>query len=74
MKRLKICEFVESELKELREQCNFTDDELCYFNLRAKDKSNIQISFDMHISESKVNSLAKRVKSKINKVLQRNKA
>lgn len=69
MKRFKIREFVESELKELREQCNFTDDELCYFNLKAKDKSNIQISFEMHISESKVNSLSKRVKAKINKIL-----
>ncbi len=69
MKRLNICEFVESELKELREQCNFSDDELCYFNLKAKDKSNIQISFDMHISESKVNSLSRKVKAKISKVL-----
>ena len=27
--------------------CNFTDDELMYFNLRAKDKSNVQIALEM---------------------------
>lgn len=74
MKRLKICGFVESELEELRKQCNFTDDELQFFNLKAKDKSNIQISFEMNISESKVNNLSKRVKAKIKKILERNKA
>lgn len=65
----KICNFVEWELDMFREKCNFTDDELCYFNLRAKDKSNVQIALEMNISESKVSKLARKVKSKMIRVL-----
>ena len=65
----KIRDFVEWELDMFREKCNFTSDELCYFNLRAKDKSNVQIALEMNISESMVSKLAKRVKSKMCKVL-----
>ena len=69
-KRLpKIRDFVEWELQMFRDKCNFTEDELTYFNLRAKDKSNIQIALEMNISESQVSKLAKRVKSKMLKVL-----
>lgn len=68
MKRIKICNYVQQELQELREKCNFTDEELAYFNLKAKDKSNIQISFEMHVSESKVERLSRQVKNKIFKV------
>ena len=65
----KISNFVEWELQMFRDKCNFTPDELEYFNLRAKDKSNVQISLEMNISESKVSKLAKKVKSKIIRVL-----
>ena len=41
---MKICDFVESELDNFRNKCNFTDEELEFFNLRAKDKSLVQIS------------------------------
>lgn len=64
-----IRDFVEFELQKFRDECNFTEDELRYFNLRAKDKSNIQIALEMHISEPQVSKLAKRVKTKIKKVL-----
>lgn len=66
---MKIRDFVEKELEMFRKECNFTDDELCYFNLRAKDKSNIQIATEMNISEAQVSKLAKRVKVKMIKVL-----
>lgn len=62
-------DFTVPELNKFRELCNFTDDELQYFNLRAKDKSNIQIALDMNISEAQVSKLAKRVKSKILRVV-----
>ena len=52
-----------------RDKCNFTDDELMYFNLRAKDKSNAQIAMEMNVSEAQVSKLAKRVKSKMIRVL-----
>ena len=59
----KIRDFVEWELN------YFSDSELRYFNLRAKDKSNIEIAFEMNISESQVSKLARRVKSKMKRVL-----
>ena len=51
MKQLKICDFVKWELDMFREQCNFTEEELTYFNLKAKNKSNVEVAMDMHISE-----------------------
>ena len=68
-KQQKIRDFVSWELDMFREQCNFTDDEMMYFNLRAKDKSNVQIALEMNVSESQVSKLAKRVKSKMLRVL-----
>lgn len=58
-------DYVNSELDLFRKECNFTEQELMYFNLRANDKSNIQISLEMNISTSQVSKLAKRVKGKI---------
>lgn len=69
MKQLKICDFVKWELDMFREQCNFTEEELTYFNLKAKNKSNIEVAMDMHISEPKVSILARKVRKKIFKVL-----
>lgn len=62
-------DFVKSELDFLREECNFSDEELTYFNLRAKHHSNLQIAIEMNVSEGKVSKLAKSVKTKILKVL-----
>ena len=66
---MKIRDFTVPELNKFRELCNFTDDELTYFNLRARDKSNIEIAIEMNVSEAQVSKLAKRVKSKIIRVL-----
>lgn len=66
---MKIRDFTVPELNKFRELCNFTDDELAYFELRSKDKSNIEISLALHISESQVSKLAKRVKSKIRRII-----
>lgn len=62
-------DFTVPELEMLREKCNFTPDELEYFNLRAKYMSNVQIAIEMNVSESKVSKLARKVKSKILRVL-----
>lgn len=64
-----IADFVEWELQKFRDECNFTDEELEYFNLRAKNKSNTQIALTMHISEAKVSKLARKVKNKMLKVI-----
>lgn len=66
---MKIYDFVEWELQKFRDECNFTDDELQYFNLKSKNKSNIEISIEMSVSEPQVSKLAKRVKTKILKVI-----
>jgi hypothetical protein len=62
-------DFTVPELDRFRELCNFTDPELEYFNLRTRDKSNIEIAMEMNISEAQVSKLAKRVKSKIIRIL-----
>lgn len=58
-------DYTKSELDRYVEGCNFTDSELQYFLLKSRDKSNIQISFEMNISERQVSTLAKRVKVKM---------
>ena len=66
---MKICDFTVPELDKFRELCNFTPQELQYFNLRSKDKSNVQIAYEMNVSESTVSVLARKVKKKIIKIL-----
>ena len=61
--------FTKPEIDYFVEMCNFTDDELQYFILKTKDKSNVSISLHMNVSEPQVSRLAKRVKTKILKVL-----
>ena len=66
---MQIRDFTVPELETFRKLCNFTDDELEYFNLKAKDKSNVQIAMIMKVSEAQVSKLAKRVKSKMIRIL-----
>ena len=65
---MKIRDYTKPELEYFREQCNFTDEEMIYFNLKAKDCSMIDISLKMNVSTSQVSKLAKRVSSKISRV------
>ena len=69
MKHLQICDFTVPELGRFRELCNFTPDELEFFNLRSRDKSIVEISLIMNISESKASVLSSKVKKKIIKIL-----
>lgn len=66
---MQIYDFTEPELQFFRDQCNFTPEELEYFELRSKDKKNYQIAMEMCVSESKVYSLSKKVKSKMKRVI-----
>lgn len=68
-RNLQIYDFIEPELDYFRKFCNFSDDELEYFNLRAKHISNTAISLKMNISEAQVSKLAKRVKDKIKRAV-----
>ena len=69
MKNIQVYNFVEWELQKFRNECNFTDEELQCFELKAKDKSIEYIAQEMHISTAKVSRLVRRVKSKILKVI-----
>ena len=69
MEILKLSSFTIPELNKFRKLCNFTEQERKYFNLRSKDYSNVQIALALHVSEAQVSKLAKRVKSKIKRVI-----
>lgn len=66
---MQLYDFTVPELDKFRELCNFTESELEYFNLRSKHRSNVEIAFSMNVSEAQVSKLAKKVKSKIIRVL-----
>ena len=66
---MKINDFVEIELQKFRRECNFSDEELEFFNYRAKNIPIETIAERMNISVSKANKLSKKVKTKIIKVL-----
>lgn len=62
-------EFTQPEIDNFIEKCNFTNDEESYLILRCKGLTNVQISLKMNVSEPQVSKLAKRVKTKIKKVV-----
>lgn len=66
---MKIRDFTVPELNKFKELCNFTQDEMMYFDMRSKDKSNVQIAMAMSISEAQVSKLAKRVKDKMKRII-----
>lgn len=66
---MKLYDFTEPELRIFRKECNFTDDELQVFNLKAKNKSIVYIAMQMNISEAQVSKLTARIKKKILKVI-----
>lgn len=66
---MQLYDFTVPELNKFRELCNFTDDELEYFELRSKKKSNVQIALTMHVSEAQVSKLARKVKNKIIRII-----
>jgi len=65
---MKIYELTNPELDKYREKCNFSDDELAFFNARAKHKSYVQIAVEFFWSESKVYKISRDVKRKMNRI------
>lgn len=65
---MQIYDLTVPELNRYRELCNFLDDELEFFNLRARGKSLVQIAIAMNVSESQASILSKKVKSKMERV------
>ena len=65
---MKICDFTKPELDKFREQCNFTDEELQCFELKARNKTNTELSLTLNMSESKVSAIMKKIRTKIFKI------
>ena len=65
---MQIYDYTVPELQRYRELCNFIDDEMEYFNLRSRGRSNIQIAIAMNVSEAQVSKVAKRVRAKMDRV------
>ena len=66
--KIVIRKYSNEDLDKFRRLCNFTADERTYFELCLKRFSHVKIALEMHVSESTVSNLAKRVKSKIRRI------
>ena len=66
--QIKIYDFTKRELEIFLERANFTEDEECLFNLRAKYYTLEQAAEEMNISSKTAYRINKRVKKKIVKV------
>ena len=61
-------DYTKPELKHFEDNCNFTESEKKYFDLKSRDWSNTRISIEMNVPEQQVCKLARRVKNKINRI------
>lgn len=66
---MKICAFTNQKLEMFRNECNFTDLELQCFNLKAKNKTNTELSMELNICDSTVSTVMKSIRAKITTVL-----
>ena len=71
---MRICDFTTRELDMFRKECNFTDIEMQCFNLKAKNKTNTELSMELNICDSTVSSAMKSVRAKITAVLEQHSA
>lgn len=65
---MRICDMTVPELNRYREMCNFLDDELVYFNMKSRNKSNIQIAIQLNVSEVQVSRIANKVRDKMARI------
>lgn len=68
-KRLRVHDFTVPELNRFRELCNFTDEEIEVFNLKSRNKSNVEICLSLNISERKASYLSTAVIKKIIRII-----
>lgn len=67
---MRICDFTTRELEMFRKECNFTDIEMQCFNLKAKNKTNVELSMELNICDSTVSTTMKSVRQKITAVIE----
>ena len=60
-----IGKYIECQLNIFRKECNFSDEELEFFNLKAKDLTIVEICQEMNISRTKYYSLRDKVLDKM---------
>lgn len=63
-------ELTAPEADRLRALCNFSDDERKVFDMRIRDKSNVEISMTLKMSVRTVNRRWKTAKMKIDKIME----
>lgn len=69
---MKISSFTAMQLELFRKSCNFTELESQCFELKAKDKTDVQLAFALNVSESTIAVTMRKVRSKIDDVLRHN--
>lgn len=57
------------ECDRCRELCNFTDEERAVFDLKTRNKSDIEVSLALNMSESTVSRRLSNIKKKVARVL-----
>lgn len=67
---MKISAFTKKELDLYRKECNFTDLEMECFNLKAKGKTNVELSMKLNICDSTVSTTMKSIRSKVTAVME----
>lgn len=66
---MKICDFTKRELDYIRQESNFTNDEMALFNMRANNIPLEECAERMNLSVSTIYRLHKKVKIKVEKLL-----
>lgn len=66
---MKICDFTKPELDKLREQSNFTNDEMALFEMRANNIPLEECAERMNLSVSAIKQKSQKINSKIERVL-----
>ena len=63
-----IKDLVKPQLDFYRVNCNFTEDELCWFNMKSQDCTDVKMSMELGMSVSKINKLGGKVRAKMRTV------
>lgn len=66
---MKICDFTKPELDSIREQSNFTNEELALFNMRADNIPLEECAERMNLSVSAIKQKSQKINRKIERVL-----
>ena len=69
MALLQIYNYTKPELDKFRELCNFTEDEMSYFNLKSKKYPNYLIAEEMNVSDSQVAKLSRNCRVKMLRIV-----